>query len=304
LFEVFRAYGGAIQYKRNRFSALIIHLKFPEATVLLFEVFSMVCAGSHSIILLVLAFQIVRLMVEQFGPRGDMRHIKMDNVVAGADLGFAIDLQALYKRDPNHSKVFPTVFPGLVKNMNKPGEVKLLVFRTGRIVVMGGTSVTMVRNGLQKAYQDIYACRLEGPAPKVKRTTDVAITSKEMENLLLMQMSDEEMAREVDSYAFGKKRMIGFEQEYKDDDAMTDVIKFCHMVLRREAMTEKLLKRLSIAVEDHELMLDDVRAALYKTEDDEDARACLEKLKAAAVEGKKNKKLASTQASRKRAIIN
>ncbi len=215
LFKLISVYGKGIEYKKKRFSAPIINLAFPKATILLWDVFSVVCVGSHAPSLLRLAIQIVRLMVESFGPIGTMKHVTFNNIVAGTDVGFNIDLDKLNRMDPSNTRLTPERFPGLVMNILHTEKVRILIFTTGKCVIMGGSSIEMVRSGLHEIYPLLLQCKVDQAVAFVRKKPSTEnnnkahkLTKKEIEIVMtLHHHTDAEFEAEIDRFIEGKKKL-------------------------------------------------------------------------------------------------
>lgn len=129
---------GDASYDPDRFPGLVV--RTGGRAFLVFRTGKVVVVGCKS-------FEEVEESIEAIvrkigGVVGDLPHsyrIQIQNMVATVELGREIDLETLSEK-LEHSLYIPEEFPGLIY---KPGVGKpsALVFSTGRIVVVGATSI-------------------------------------------------------------------------------------------------------------------------------------------------------------------
>ncbi|MDG5777380.1 TATA-box-binding protein [Haloarculaceae archaeon H-GB2-1] len=79
--------------------------------------------------------------------------IQIENVVASSDIGQELDLETLAD-DLVASDYNPDNFPGLVYRMQEP-KAAALIFRSGKIVCTGASSVNNVRTALQQVFGEL-----------------------------------------------------------------------------------------------------------------------------------------------------
>lgn len=79
--------------------------------------------------------------------------IQIENVVASTDIGQELDLETL-ANDLVASDYNPDNFPGLVYRMQEP-KAAALIFRSGKIVCTGASSVDNVRTALQQVFDEL-----------------------------------------------------------------------------------------------------------------------------------------------------
>jgi transcription initiation factor TFIID TATA-box-binding protein len=79
--------------------------------------------------------------------------IQIENVVASSDIGQELDLETLAD-DLVASDYNPDNFPGLVYRMQEP-KAAALIFRSGKIVCTGASSVDNVRTALQQVFGEL-----------------------------------------------------------------------------------------------------------------------------------------------------
>lgn len=137
-------------YNPDNFPGLIYRLQDPKATTLIFRSGKIVCTGSQSVELLTEAINIVFGELSQLGiPVPDTPDITIQNIVSGADLGEALNLNALAIGLGLESVEYePEQFPGLVYRLDEPSVV-ILLFGSGKLVITGAKTYEEAVEGVE-----------------------------------------------------------------------------------------------------------------------------------------------------------
>lgn len=128
------------EYNPEQFPGVIFRLKKPKTATLIFGSGKMVCTGARSEKEAKGALRKVigRLKKGGIPIKGEMT-IKIENIVASASLGGAIDLVQLYETERRMGGRIiyePEQFPGLMYRMTNPKAV-ILLFSSGKLVCTG-----------------------------------------------------------------------------------------------------------------------------------------------------------------------
>lgn len=178
LFELVREMAFAT-YKKRTFAGLIIKFVDPKATLLVFDKKSVVCVGSRSPDQFRLALQLMRILMNSLGHKGEMEDISYDNVVAGTHIGYRLNLQKLHEMDKSNTSYEPEKFPGIVLNTRLEDRITCLGFETGNLVIMGATSMGQIESELELLRPLLEACKEEGGNQKAKTSYKRARNSNE-----------------------------------------------------------------------------------------------------------------------------
>ncbi len=137
-------------YNPDNFPGLIYRLQDPKATTLIFRSGKIVCTGSQSVDLLTEAITIVFDKLSQLGiPVPEEPDITIQNIVSGADLGEALNLNALAIGLGLESVEYePEQFPGLVYRLDDPSVV-ILLFGSGKLVITGAKTYEEAVEGVE-----------------------------------------------------------------------------------------------------------------------------------------------------------
>lgn len=152
------------EYNPSRFPAVVMRIREPKTTALIFAKGKMVITGAKSEVGAMQAGKIFEKaiqkvlngraeesnnLVEEVRPADsralqltvNMTGFKIQNIVASCDVGFSIKLEALKETQERFSRCHyePELFPGLIYKMESP-KVVLLIFTSGKIVLAGAKS--------------------------------------------------------------------------------------------------------------------------------------------------------------------
>ena len=133
------------EYNPKRFAAVILRLREPKSTALLFRTGKLICAGARSIPLAQLAcHKYTRLVQRLQYPAATCSGFSVINLVATLNTRFPIRLEALAHEHGEWCSYEPELFPGLVYRVEEPKCV-VLCFVSGKCVVTGAKSMDEVK---------------------------------------------------------------------------------------------------------------------------------------------------------------
>ncbi|KOS19973.1 TATA-box-binding protein [Escovopsis weberi] len=134
-----------------RFAAVIMRIREPKTTALIFASGKMVVTGAKSEDDSKLASRKYARIIQKLGFNAKFTDFKIQNIVGSCDIKFPIRLEGLASRHHNFSSYEPELFPGLIYRMIKP-KIVLLIFVSGKIVLTGAK----VREEIYQAFEMIY----------------------------------------------------------------------------------------------------------------------------------------------------
>ncbi|KAL8670494.1 MAG: hypothetical protein Q9168_004976 [Polycauliona sp. 1 TL-2023] len=139
------------EYNPKRFAAVIMRIREPKTTALIFASGKMVVTGAKSEDDSKLASRKYARIIQKLGFNAKFTDFKIQNIVGSCDIKFPIRLEGLASRHHNFSSYEPELFPGLIYRMYKP-KIVLLIFVSGKIVLTGAK----VREEIYQAFETIY----------------------------------------------------------------------------------------------------------------------------------------------------
>jgi transcription initiation factor TFIID TATA-box-binding protein len=148
------------EYNPKRFAAVIMRIREPKTTALIFASGKMVVTGAKSEELSRLAARKYARIIQKLGFQAKFSEFKIQNIVGSCDVKFPIRLEGLAFAHGNYSSYEPELFPGLIYRMVKP-KIVLLVFVSGKIVLTGAK----VREEIYQAFENIYPVLTEFRKP-------------------------------------------------------------------------------------------------------------------------------------------
>jgi len=139
------------EYNPKRFAAVIMRIREPKTTALIFASGKMVVTGAKSEDDSRLAARKYARIIQKLGFDAQFKDFKIQNIVGSCDVRFPIRLEGLAYAHGNFSSYEPELFPGLIYRMLKP-KVVLLIFVSGKIVLTGAKQ----REDVYQAFNNIY----------------------------------------------------------------------------------------------------------------------------------------------------
>lgn len=156
------------EFNPRRFGAVIMRLREPRATALIFASGKMCVTGVKSTHNATLAVKKFAYIVEKVGfqPQ-EYLDFKVQNIVGTADVGFPIRLEGLVYAHSTFASYEPELFPGLIYRLVSP-RVVFLIFVSGKIVITGAKTEMDLRQAFIKIhpvlveYRKVHVATLPG----------------------------------------------------------------------------------------------------------------------------------------------
>lgn len=139
------------EYNPSKFSGIVMRIREPHTTALLFRSGKMVITGARNEADSRLAARKYARIIQKLGFPVKFLDFKVQNIVGTCDLRFPIRVENLNQMHGQFSSYEPELFPGLIYRMVKP-RVVLLIFVNGKVVMTGART----REELQEALDNIY----------------------------------------------------------------------------------------------------------------------------------------------------
>ncbi|KAK1392597.1 TATA-box-binding protein [Heracleum sosnowskyi] len=139
------------EYNPRRFAAVIMRIKDPKTTALIFSSGKLVITGAKSEERSRVAARKFARIIEKIGYTVKFKEFKIQNMVGSCDLKFPIRLERISINHAAFSSYEPELFPGLIYRMKDP-KIVLLLFVSGKIVITGGKK----KEEIYKAFANIY----------------------------------------------------------------------------------------------------------------------------------------------------
>uniref|UniRef100_A0A7N0T2P0 TATA-box-binding protein n=1 Tax=Kalanchoe fedtschenkoi TaxID=63787 RepID=A0A7N0T2P0_KALFE len=141
------------EYNPKRFAAVVLRIREPKTTALLFASGKVVCTGAKSEHHSRLSARKFARIVQKLGFPVKFEDFKIQNIVASCDVKFPIRLESMAysKQGGAFASYDPELFPGMIYRMQQPKMV-LLIFVSGKVVLTGAK----VREETYRAFENIY----------------------------------------------------------------------------------------------------------------------------------------------------
>lgn len=144
------------EYNPKRFAAVIMRIREPKTTALIFSSGKMVCTGAKSEEQSKIAARKYARIIQKLGYQAQFKDFKIQNIVGSVDVKFPIRLEGLAFAHGHFSSYEPEIFPGLIYRMGSP-KIVLLIFVSGKVVLTGAKN----RKDIYEAFENIYAVLTE-----------------------------------------------------------------------------------------------------------------------------------------------
>uniref|UniRef100_A0A9L0RVB5 TATA-box binding protein like 2 n=1 Tax=Equus caballus TaxID=9796 RepID=A0A9L0RVB5_HORSE len=129
------------EYNPKRFAAVIMRIREPRTTALIFSSGKIVCTGARSEEQSRLAARKFARVIQKLGFPARFLDFKIQNLVGSCDVRFPIRLEGLVLTHQQFCSYEPELFPGLIYRMVNP-RVVLLIFVSGKVVLTEITNVS------------------------------------------------------------------------------------------------------------------------------------------------------------------
>jgi transcription initiation factor TFIID TATA-box-binding protein len=141
------------EYNPRRFAAVIMRIRDPKTTALIFSSGKMVITGAKSEEAAKTSCKKYTRIIQRLGyGYAKFLEFRIQNIVASCDIHFPVRLESLAHAHNQFCSYEPELFPGLIYRMITP-KVVLLVFVSGKLVLTGAKK----RNDIYQAFNNIYA---------------------------------------------------------------------------------------------------------------------------------------------------
>lgn len=153
------------EYNPKRFQAVIMRIREPRTTALIFRTGKMIITGAKRQRDLENGSDKYVAILQKLGNPCLKRDFTIQNVTATCDVGFPIRLESFYNEmkdcassmgpDAEQSITYePEIFPGLVYRMRVP-KVVLLVFVSGKLVLTGARCQENLGDAMGNIYEKL-----------------------------------------------------------------------------------------------------------------------------------------------------
>ncbi|MBI2141977.1 TATA-box-binding protein [Candidatus Woesearchaeota archaeon] len=144
------------EYNPEQFPGLVIRIKEPKTSALIFSSGKVVCTGARSMDKVEESIRKIIKSLEKISIKITIKpEIKIQNIVASGTVGMDLNLNTLAMKLRN-TEYEPEQFPGLVYKLVDP-EIKatFLLFSNGKIVCTGTKSEAEVNKALDKLIDNL-----------------------------------------------------------------------------------------------------------------------------------------------------
>eukprot|EP00510_Aplanochytrium_minuta_P002429 CAMPEP_0184022294 /NCGR_PEP_ID=MMETSP0954-20121128/10518_1 /TAXON_ID=627963 /ORGANISM="Aplanochytrium sp, Strain PBS07" /LENGTH=180 /DNA_ID=CAMNT_0026304637 /DNA_START=182 /DNA_END=721 /DNA_ORIENTATION=+ len=140
------------EYNPRRFAAVIMRIREPKTTALIFASGKVVVTGAKGEDQAKKAAIRFKGILDKLGFKSEGKlEFKVQNIVGSCDCKFPIRLEGLALAHGKFASYEPELFPGLIYRLVHP-KIVLLIFVSGKIVLTGAKYKTDIVEALEKIY--------------------------------------------------------------------------------------------------------------------------------------------------------
>ena len=142
------------EYNPEQFPGLVIRIKEPKTSALIFSSGKIVCTGARSMDKVDESVQKIIKSLEKIGIKIEkVPELKIQNIVASGSVGMDLNLNTLAMKLDN-TEYEPEQFPGLVYKLAE-AKATFLLFSNGKVVCTGTKSEEEVGQALDKLIENL-----------------------------------------------------------------------------------------------------------------------------------------------------
>jgi len=139
------------EYNPKRFAAVIMRIRNPKTTALIFSSGKIVCTGAKSEIDSRTAAMKYAKTIKKLGFDVKFREFMIQNMVASCGVEFGIKLDELLLTYNKFCTYDPEIFPGLIFRMEEP-RIVFLIFSSGKIILTGAKQRDQIFTAFRRIY--------------------------------------------------------------------------------------------------------------------------------------------------------
>jgi transcription initiation factor TFIID TATA-box-binding protein len=161
--------------KKNTFPGLVVKVKNPKATILIFSSGKMVLTGLRLPKYAPIVVEKIRKKIEGANISLTMEPIlKVENIVVKGDFHTQINLDLTFL-GLNQATYEPEVFPGIIYKVNVPDKICFLIFSSGRIICTGAKKISIIKREVKQLALKLKALGVLGAPEKNLDLADLAL---------------------------------------------------------------------------------------------------------------------------------
>lgn len=146
------------EYNPTRFQAVIMRIREPRTTALIFASGKMIVTGAKNVDDSQSAARKYVAIIQKVGFPAKFSNYKVQNMTATCDVGFPIRLEGFLYAHANNATYEPELFPGLVYRLADP-KVVLLIFVSGKIVLTGAKNADSLTEAIYAVHDQLLEFR-------------------------------------------------------------------------------------------------------------------------------------------------
>jgi transcription initiation factor TFIID TATA-box-binding protein len=133
------------EYNPKKFPAIIMRIKEPKTTALIFSTGKIICSGAKSIQHSKIAARKYLRIMQKLGYNVKFNDFTIQNIICKYNFNNSINLEQFQINNSNYTTYEPELFPGLIYRIIIP-KITVLIFTSGKIIFTGGKNISDIEN--------------------------------------------------------------------------------------------------------------------------------------------------------------
>nr|CCA17100.1 TATAboxbinding protein putative [Albugo laibachii Nc14] len=151
------------EYNPKRFCAVVMRLRDPKTTALIFSSGKIVITGARSEEFCRLAGRKFTRVIQKLHFPARFENFRIQNIMGTSDVHFSIRLEGILNDHARFCSYEPELFPGLIYRLTEP-KLTMLIFVSGKIVFCGAKDSSHLDQAIEKMYPVLLEYRKTAPS--------------------------------------------------------------------------------------------------------------------------------------------
>ncbi|CCI42461.1 unnamed protein product [Albugo candida] len=151
------------EYNPKRFGAVVMRLRDPKTTALIFSSGKIIVTGARSEEYCRLAGRKFTRVIQKLNFPARFEDFRVRNVMGTSDVHFSIRLEGILNDHARFCSYEPELFPGLIYRLAEP-KLTMLIFVSGKIVFCGARDASHLDQAIETMYPVLLQYRKTTPS--------------------------------------------------------------------------------------------------------------------------------------------
>ena len=153
-----------IEYNPNKKKCLIMRIKEPKSTAMIYSSGKMILTGTKSEKDCLKVTEIIEKTLQNIGYKPKLKDFQIRNMVGSCYINFQLNLNKLKTKLISNEKekvsctYEPEIFPGLIYRIQEP-KMSISIFKSGKIIIAGAKQSNQISKAFETIIDILKACK-------------------------------------------------------------------------------------------------------------------------------------------------